>query len=65
VETFIRIQAAAAQLGVSVETIRRYERRGLIPPAVRNRAGQRVFTSHDPEAIRRVIIPRNGRDAGE
>lgn len=34
-----RIQDAAAAIDVPTATLRRYERKGLIPPAHRNRAG--------------------------
>lgn len=53
----MRVSAAAAELGCSVETIRRYERAGLIPPASRNRAGQRVYTASELAVIRRVLTP--------
>ena len=56
-ETVIRIRDAAAQIGCSADTLRRYERLGLLPPATRNRANQRVYTQQDLEMIRHVIVP--------
>jgi predicted site-specific integrase-resolvase len=53
----VRIRDAAAMLGVSQSTLRRYEMANLIPKAARNRSGQRVFTQQDLEIIRGVIVP--------
>jgi DNA-binding transcriptional MerR regulator len=53
----MRIQEAASELGVSEATIRRYERKGLVTPATRNRNGQRVYTAVDVDAMRRVFYP--------
>lgn len=56
-ESLVRIHDAAAMLGGSQSTLCAYERAGLIPPAMQNRAGQRVYTPHDLVAIRAVIVP--------
>ena len=47
-----RIGEVAAQAGVSVDTVRYYERRRLLPRASRTRSGFRVFTSGTVERIR-------------
>ncbi len=47
-----RIGEVAAQAGVSIDTVRYYERRRLLPRASRTRSGFRVFTSKTVEQIR-------------
>jgi MerR family transcriptional regulator, mercuric resistance operon regulatory protein len=56
-QRLIRIQGAAAELGVSEATIRRYERKGLIEEAARNRAGHRIYSEQNIQTIRRVLYP--------
>lgn len=46
------ISEASRQSGVGVETIRYYERTGLIPAPGRTAAGQRVFTPTDVARLR-------------
>jgi len=41
--------------GVSVDTIRYYERRGLIPAAVRAASGYRQYTSGDVARLRFIV----------
>lgn len=53
-ETLGPSQVAAAA-GVSADTIRHYERHGLIPEAIRTRAGYRRYP---PDAVTRVAIVR-------
>jgi DNA-binding transcriptional MerR regulator len=53
----VRIHGAAQRLGVSSETIRRWERIGLIAPAARTVTGHRVYTDDDLEAVRRIAVP--------
>jgi DNA-binding transcriptional MerR regulator len=57
-QAVVRIQDAAQTLGVSVSTIRRYEREGLVTPAPRNRAGHRVYTSDELEALHAALFPQ-------
>jgi DNA-binding transcriptional MerR regulator len=64
IQPAVRIREAAARLGVSEATLRNYERAGLIPPATRNRAGQRVYEPEALETIRRVLVPARGGDRG-
>lgn len=46
-EEWIGIAEAAAAAGVSTETIRRWERAGRIPPAMRTLGGQRRYKRAD------------------
>jgi len=55
-ERLFRVNAAATVLGVSPSTLRNYERGGIIPPAGRNRAGQRIYTCDDLAVIRAAIL---------
>ena len=57
----LRIGEVAETCGVSVDTVRHYERRGLLPPATRTEANQRVFS---PQAITRVLLVRRGLQFG-
>ena len=50
----LRIGDVAARAGVTVETLRYYERRGLLPPARRLRSGYREYTA-DTVAVVRFI----------
>ena len=43
----MRISEAATQCGLSIDTIRFYERSGLLPPIERGRDGQRRFSAVD------------------
>jgi MerR family transcriptional regulator/heat shock protein HspR len=47
------ISVAARMLGVQTQTLRYYERLGLIEPA-RTRGNQRVFSHSDIERVRRI-----------
>jgi len=55
------IGEAARQSGIGIETIRYYERTGLIPAPMRTEAGQRAFT---PEDVARLRFIRCCRDLG-
>jgi DNA-binding transcriptional MerR regulator len=48
----VKIGQVAEQAGVSVDTVRFYERRGVLPAAERRPSGYRVFTSDAVERIR-------------
>ena len=41
------ISEVAAQYGLSIDTLRYYERTGLIPPVLRNKSGIRNYTEWD------------------
>lgn len=47
--------------GVGVETIRFYEREGLLPEPPRSDAGYRLY---EPQAVRRVRFIRRAKDLG-
>jgi DNA-binding transcriptional MerR regulator len=50
-DTSLTIADAAAEAGVSVHTLRYYERAGLLTPIERNGSGHRRFTPEDVEWI--------------
>jgi DNA-binding transcriptional MerR regulator len=57
----VKIGDLAKMLGRHPETVRRYERRGLIPPARRDPvAGWRIYSQEETEAIRRVLAGDDG-----
>lgn len=56
-----RIGEVAAQTGVSIDTVRYYERRRLLPHASRTRGGFRLFT---PEAVERIRFIKQAQDIG-
>src|SRR5215210_2087971 len=55
VDEFMHIGDVAARAGVSPDTIRHYERLGLIPGVTREHSG---FRSFGPHALRRVLLVR-------
>ena len=57
----LRIGEVATRSGVSVDTVRFYERRSLLPRASRTPKGYRVFTS---EAIERVHFIKQAQELG-
>lgn len=57
----IAIGEAARQSGVSIETIRYYEREGVVPPAKRAENGRRVYSE---KAIGRLRFIKRCRDLG-
>jgi Cu(I)-responsive transcriptional regulator len=57
----MRIGTAAEQAGVNVQTLRYYERRGLLPRAPRRTSGYRDFP-HD--AVRIVRFVKRAQDLG-
>ncbi len=56
-----RIGEVATRSGVSIDAVRYYERRKLLPAAPRTAGGYRVFTS---EAIERVRFIKQAQDLG-
>jgi DNA-binding transcriptional MerR regulator len=48
----VRIGQVAQQAGVSVDTVRFYERRGLLPTPQRRPSGYRIYTQATVERIR-------------
>ena len=57
----INIKKASEETGVSADTIRYYERIGLIPPIKRNENGVREF---DEEDLKWIVFSRQMRNAG-
>ena len=57
----MRIGAAAEQAGVNVQTLRYYERRGLLPRLPRRTSGYREFPD---EAVRVVRFVKRAQDLG-
>ena len=57
----MRIGAAAEQAGVNVQTLRYYERRGLLRRAPRRTSGYREFTD---ETVRVVRFVKRAQDLG-
>lgn len=55
------IGQAAVRSGVNIETIRYYEREGVVPPPARSENGRRLY---DDEAIARLRFVRRCRDLG-
>jgi DNA-binding transcriptional MerR regulator len=53
----LTIRDAAAQVGVVPETLREYERLGLLKP-LRNSVGQRVYSARDVTRARRILRHR-------
>src|SRR5215467_5078830 len=51
----------AKSAGVNVETVRYYERRGLLPKPPRGASGYRLFP---PEALRRLQFIRRAQELG-
>lgn len=60
-ERHVGIGELARQSGCKPETVRYYERIGLLPSAPRNEGNQRRYT---PAAIRRLTFIRHARDFG-
>lgn len=57
----MRIGELAARAGVSVQTVRYYEKRGLMPSATRLASGYREF---DDGAIDRLLFVRRAQELG-
>jgi MerR family transcriptional regulator, copper efflux regulator len=51
----VKIGELAGRAGVGVETIRYYERRGLLQPPDRTRAGYREYAEHDVLRMRFIL----------
>ena len=61
VESGIQIGVLASRAGVSVDTVRFYERRRLLPRATRTGGGFRIFTS---EAVERIRFIKQAQELG-
>jgi len=60
-ESMVRIGEIAGRAGVNIQTLRYYERRGLLAPASRRESGYREY---DEEDVRRVRFIRRAQDLG-
>lgn len=60
-QTGFRIGEVATRTGVSIDTVRYYERRELLPLAPRTVSGYRVFTF---ETIDRILFIKQAQDLG-
>lgn len=59
-----RTSEAARRLGVHPQTLRAWEKKGVIEPATRQR-GQRVYTEMDLQRIRSAVIEVPPRTTNE
>ena len=57
----MKIGQVASEAGVSIDTVRFYERRGVLPPAPRTASGYRVFTD---AAVARIRLARRLQELG-
>jgi Hg(II)-responsive transcriptional regulator len=57
----MRTGEVAAEAGVNVQTLRYYERRGLLPEPARRESGYRVY---GPDAVRRVRFIKRAQELG-
>jgi MerR family transcriptional regulator, copper efflux regulator len=57
----LTIGEAARRLGVSADTLRYYERRGILPKAARTANGYRRYTT---DSLRKICLVRNGLRVG-
>ena len=57
----VRTREVAELAGVGVETLRYYERRGLLAPPERSTAGYRIYP---PEAVRLLRFVKRAQDVG-
>jgi DNA-binding transcriptional MerR regulator len=57
----VKIGQVASQAGVSIDTIRYYERRGVLPAVPRTAAGYRVYTE---AAVARIRLTRRLQSLG-
>jgi MerR family copper efflux transcriptional regulator len=48
------IGQVARRAGVGIQTVRYYERRGLLPPPTRRHSGQRIYSSATIDLLRAV-----------
>ena len=57
----MKIGQVAAEAGVSIDTVRFYERRGVLPPAPRTASGYRIFTE---ATVTRIKLARRLQELG-
>ncbi len=54
----MRIKEAAKELGISISLLRRLEREGRLPPAMRDLGGQRRYAPEDIAKLRGLLFRR-------
>ena len=52
----MRMSELAKRIGRHPDTIRAYEKKGVIPEAKRDIAGQRIYTEQDLAEIRAILL---------
>ncbi len=57
----LTISQVAKGSGINLQTVRYYERQGLLAPTSRTDAGYRIFS---PEAVRRIRFIKRGQELG-
>ena len=57
----LTIGKVARSAGVSIDTVRYYERQGLIPAPLRKESGYRLYTD---ETIKRILFIKNAQELG-
>jgi len=60
-ELHVKIGEVAQQAGVSIDTVRFYEQRGVLPPAARRPSGYRDY---DPSTVGRIQLARRMQSVG-
>lgn len=60
-EDGLKIGVVARRAGVNIQTLRYYERRGLVVPGRRLDSGYRLYTE---DAIRKVLFIKNAQELG-
>lgn len=55
------IGLVADKAGVNIQTVRFYERKGLIPPAPRSAGGYRQY---DEDAVKRILFIKHAQEIG-
>ncbi len=51
----MKIGELSKQTGVSIDTIRYYEQRGLVPPAARTQSGYRQYSANDITRLKFIV----------
>ncbi|MCF6186827.1 MAG: heavy metal-responsive transcriptional regulator [Desulfobulbaceae bacterium] len=57
----MKISKVAGQAGITVETVRFYEKKGLLPPPARNESGYRVYS---PESLQQLLFITRSKNLG-
>lgn len=63
-QKFARIHELADATGVSMDTIRRSEAAGILPPPERDHRGWRLYRPAAIDLVERTLFPRTGTPGG-